>query len=399
MVQHMTDRTPCKTEGIHCMADGIFGDLKEIEGARDTQARPTTNLERLLELERRFVAEVASEVREREAKNNFTLHGSDALRIFGNKLCGQELSNIDFNERDLKTLVLTMVNSDYDSDESRKALGLYTGILLQSLTEKNVKQGKRTRVYINGYGNRFDYLFYACKHVDELVLENFTGDYICSSMGVSDDNLEGAGFIGRLVGIHLNGIEALNVAGYSTQAKQIIGIDIRGRNGFSSIGRASGKTNQIIGVDIAGTAVFTDIGVNYGCVNQIIGVDILSDTKERLRPYLELERPEDANYNEVICSNVSPQHILKSCRRENSGASKETYNSFIDYTPKENKLYWKLLRTAGLDRVGVTIALARSMKGKPYQEVLKIADQLYALCPQAPDGFFGKSNLFLGENK
>ena len=75
MVQHMTDRTPCKTEGIHCMADGIFGDLKEIEGARDTQARPTTNLERLLELERRFVAEVASEVREREAKNNFTIHG------------------------------------------------------------------------------------------------------------------------------------------------------------------------------------------------------------------------------------------------------------------------------------------------------------------------------------
>jgi hypothetical protein len=48
-------------------------------------------------------------------------------------------------------------------------------------------------LYINGQGHRFDFLFYRCNNVDELIVEDFCGDDICGLFG------ERGGNVGRLV--------------------------------------------------------------------------------------------------------------------------------------------------------------------------------------------------------
>ncbi|MBI4453634.1 hypothetical protein HY636_03235 [Candidatus Woesearchaeota archaeon] len=159
------------------MSNGLspgFGGLTGIDDARDVQAREQTTLDKLLETE------------------NILIHGEtqgwykDVSVEFGRFRGGytflydrltQLLANVKFTEINLREFILAKANNEYQEDYSA-ALGLFTGCLLQILSERNTKEGKRTIIYINGQGNRFDYLFSHAKADDTLVVDNFKGDYI-----------------------------------------------------------------------------------------------------------------------------------------------------------------------------------------------------------------------------
>ncbi|MFC1698251.1 hypothetical protein ACFL1H_08000, partial [Nanoarchaeota archaeon] len=86
------------------------------------------------------------------------------------------LNKIDYNNDDLKSFIYSKCNLYKDE---YPVLGYFTGILLETLTERN----KDNHFYINGHGQRFDYLFYFTKYVDKLIIENFQGDFIGNYIG------------------------------------------------------------------------------------------------------------------------------------------------------------------------------------------------------------------------
>src|SRR3990167_504206 len=120
-----------------------FGALTGIEEARDAQVRNQTTLDKLIEV----------------------------------------------GEYVITKYISAKANSDYDTEIQQEVLGMYTGALLQLLTKRNKEQGKPAIFHFNGRGNRFDYLFYFAKFIDDIIIENFTGKYICSMIGSYDGNL------------------------------------------------------------------------------------------------------------------------------------------------------------------------------------------------------------------
>ncbi len=93
------------------------------------------------------------------------------------------LKDVDFNQKDMEDYIFMKANGDYEDDETL-ILGLYTGCLLHLLTLRNREKGEKTIVHLNGGEDftAFDHLFYYAKHVDELVVENFFGDYLCANI-------------------------------------------------------------------------------------------------------------------------------------------------------------------------------------------------------------------------
>ena len=93
--------------------------------------------------------------------------------------------DFDFSDSVLQEFILR-VDSENLSRRGERILGSYSGCLLEFLTEKNKLTGKRTRVYINGIGKKFNYLFWRAKHIDELIVDNFEGRDICARIAEYD---------------------------------------------------------------------------------------------------------------------------------------------------------------------------------------------------------------------
>ncbi|MCX6710242.1 MAG: hypothetical protein NTV63_04825 [Candidatus Woesearchaeota archaeon] len=94
----------------------------------------------------------------------------------------EELEGVEYNERDLSDFITANSGIPMESDEEC-ALGVYSGILLDLLTRRRRKEGKKSVVKIEGAGKEFHYLFYYAKNFDEVYISNIEGDKICSRMG------------------------------------------------------------------------------------------------------------------------------------------------------------------------------------------------------------------------
>ncbi|MBS3121971.1 hypothetical protein J4434_03760 [Candidatus Woesearchaeota archaeon] len=162
-----------------------FDDLGGIDDARDVRGRTTSALEKLLE-----VCEGVIKQGEREkwseffVASGFDRHGVGD-RIYNSiyrRLKDVNLKHVFFTGDDLIYFISAKANNDYGEPGSF-ALGLFTGCLLHLLTIRNRAQGRRTRFYINGQGNKFDYLFCGAREVDELIVDNFNGSHLCTHVG------------------------------------------------------------------------------------------------------------------------------------------------------------------------------------------------------------------------
>src|SRR3989338_2084130 len=295
MVHNIRENSPSTTDSSHCMAYGLFGDLDGIDDARDVQAREQTTLDKLIEVGNQMVAKYSQVI------NNHTIKDYLKYMAMYIELTQERLSEAQFNEEDLKNFIFYCVNHDYESSKAQ-AYGMYSGCLLQLLTERNKEQGKSTQFYIDGKGNRFDYLFCYANHVDEVRIVNFSGDYICSFMGsfggsanlIYGENLTGNFIfsnigsynsnINRIFGSHIKGNWAFSRIGTNgCNINEVIGESIEGRGAFSAIGDhdyesenvcAVTKINRLIGINIKGDNAFTILGKNRSLITQLVLVGI-----------------------------------------------------------------------------------------------------------------------------
>jgi len=184
------------------------------------------------------------------------------------------LKDFEFNETDLVNFVHARANGKGTLRE-----GMYTGILLELLTERN--DGK-LRLHLDGDGQEFNNLFYHARNVDEVIVEKFKGDNICSRIGIDKGkaglvmimNCEGDS-IAEEVASHNSEIEKLillNNEGYGVgfgagnEEGYIRSAIIVGNNSEEALKQeAPGKTDFLIAVDNIGDGLIQGIGSNYDC--------------------------------------------------------------------------------------------------------------------------------------
>ncbi|MFC1697762.1 hypothetical protein ACFL1H_05490 [Nanoarchaeota archaeon] len=89
----------------------------------------------------------------------------------------RNLSETDITEGNLRDFIYTNINNELEIEDQR-ILGKYTSIILELLNEKT----ENLTFYINGNGQKFDYLFYYAKNFHELIIDNFVGRNICTAI-------------------------------------------------------------------------------------------------------------------------------------------------------------------------------------------------------------------------
>lgn len=237
-----------------------FDNLKGIQKEREVKDRKKTNLEYLLEAEKVIVEKYSKGI------TKFDVGAlSEKICPVLNKEVKKNLEYINFNKEDIKDLIFAKVNNDYNVYETQ-VLGAYTGCLLNLLTERNQKDGKRTKLYINGHGNRFDYLFFRTTNIDELIINNFVGDWIGSHAGET-------GKINFLCGLNIDGDQTFLYAGNDCKTNFIGGINLKGNNILSTIGVSNSNINFVFGINIRGYRSLAEIKQ----AKLIVGANIFGD--------------------------------------------------------------------------------------------------------------------------
>ncbi|MBW3017851.1 hypothetical protein KY325_01695 [Candidatus Woesearchaeota archaeon] len=260
----------------------MFEDLKGIEKEREEKVE-TSNLEKLIEIGNWAI----KKYRRRNFDKRYKVHED----MYKDLLKKQP----EFTEADLKSYVLAKANSDYEQKE-RLALGFYTGCLLQILTERNNEQEKRTRIYINGHGNRFDNLFDYARTVDDLIIDNFQGEHICHGIGINGNvnsltilNCKGYGIASEIgaYGGKAGIILLANNNGFTTGSgtsfkKGKTGLFLltnnEGDNPAGSLANNEGEIDLALFSKHKGNTQYFMIANNKGKINKIFMLDNDSDT-------------------------------------------------------------------------------------------------------------------------
>lgn len=356
-----------------------FGGLEGINEARNVQARDKATLELLLKLSDKIIAqrpEKLDEYIDRDFHNDLITY---SLQMHA--YVSQELKYILFTEEDIASFILSNLNLDNPTDESM-ALGVYTGALAQLLTERNARKGKRTRIYINAQGQKFDYLFLGAHMVDEIILHNAVGVHLCSDISSAS----------KLIGIGLKGEFIFSDAGFvdandktnSTKVNEIFGIGINGGNNCDMLnnverlivlgirGDHNIETNHLLGhlgtivaIHAYGEEVlaampaddFILMGTNSLC-------DLYKDIEEPMRKGRETKRQ---MYFQDIPQTVSEQ--LHELIYGNFPEISQGLTQYSRQTPNES-LNIRPINCFSADK------LSAHLKDKPQDEILRIVDEL-----------------------
>ncbi len=151
-----------------------------------------------------------------------------------------------YTEDHLNQIISSYANRK-EPEEMAIVRGLYTGVLASKLTRKNQQKGKRTRICLNGRGNYFPYLLYFAHTLDEVIVEDFTGDYIlrfAGSYGGSVKNIALAHITGDWAGA--------GIARYSGRAKNVTLADVKGRAAGAAIAWDGGRVEDVTLAGITG---------------------------------------------------------------------------------------------------------------------------------------------------
>lgn len=206
--------------------------------------------------------------------------------------------------------------------------GIFTGVLLDILTEKERAQGREAAISIDGGGARFDMLFYGAKNIGRLFISNFTGNRICADIGgdkgkvglvsvsfcSGEDILSGAGnsrgkrkgknegeggIHGTVIAAAIKGNGVLSGA---SNFSNIVGFKIDGRCALYAAGKTDGANDaggitagaacSIAGFDITGPDALNRIGGN---IDKVIAMNVNGHNALRL--------PEGA-IRTMVCENV-----------------------------------------------------------------------------------------------
>ncbi|MBI4453635.1 hypothetical protein HY636_03240 [Candidatus Woesearchaeota archaeon] len=299
------------------MADGLFGllsDLSEIQEQREVLNREETLLQKFINLEQGILLHAvryilidnfSKRINQllNKQPNDDSEEFSESGMISSIYSClTKEMETIEFSEKDLNEYILARANYDDRDSFVSWGSGLFSGFLISLMTERNQAQGKRTRFYINGRGNSFDHLFAFARTVDELVVENFCGDYICNCIGSN------GGVANQVVGLNIRGNYAL--AGIGTNGGKVglvLGVGIKGRGALLSIGSNRGDVKYVLGFNIEGDNALYNIGNDKGNIGLVCGYDIIG------KGVLEAICNDDSKGEIIIGINITGDNALSFC--------------------------------------------------------------------------------------
>lgn len=158
--------------------------------------------------------------------------------IFRRKEVLKELENDylqgkEISEEDIKDFIF--LHADIDADQStRFDVGVFTGIMLDYYSNKKRQKGEKAIIHIDGKGSRMDHLFSAVSNIDELVVENFRGDFICSN--IASDR----GKVDTLIVKDIKGDNCcINLGSTRGNIEKLAAIGIKGKNNLNYFGKSS----------------------------------------------------------------------------------------------------------------------------------------------------------------
>ncbi|MBW3018305.1 hypothetical protein KY325_04040, partial [Candidatus Woesearchaeota archaeon] len=281
----------------------LFDKFNGIHAEREIRVQEKNSLEHLIQVGDRVVKEYLHRLEQEDGEGD---EAAFAKMMHENcALLEKELEKVKFTEEDLRSYILTKANTEETTGKVTGLLsamyGMYTSILLESLTNRNKEEGKRTRFYVNGQGSRFDMLFGFARKIDSLYVENFTSDGIGGMAGwmgniniliakdIKGDALFGdlaeyKGKINLIIAKNIDGDALLEIDGNSPVNDSDEGCDIgliiaenvKGESCFKKIGR-HGKVGMIIAKNIEGKDVLNDLAINTGRIGVVAGIDISAE--------------------------------------------------------------------------------------------------------------------------
>ncbi|MBT5022782.1 hypothetical protein HOK51_07820 [Candidatus Woesearchaeota archaeon] len=152
------------------------------------------------------------------------------------------LNDFLYTAEDINTYV-ALASQEFDSTvkSDRIINGLFSGALLQLLTERNEKEGNRTCVYVNGFDTKFDYLFACAQKSDVVIIENLEGEGIGFNLGTN------GGYFGILVLNNIRGnFLCTSLADNKGQGNLVIARNTRGNFLGSSLANRAGSIETVI---------------------------------------------------------------------------------------------------------------------------------------------------------
>lgn len=152
----------------------IFADLDGIAADRERTTLPASSLTTLLEL-------CGAMVKRYTGRFDKSFGGPPSHELYQSMHAEltAPLASLSLDEQLLQEFVLARAGADYDPmSEEARALGIFSGNLLHYLTLKNRAAGKETKIHIDLHSSTFHYLFWFAKEVDEVFIENASGNSI-----------------------------------------------------------------------------------------------------------------------------------------------------------------------------------------------------------------------------
>ncbi|MCX6710243.1 MAG: hypothetical protein NTV63_04830 [Candidatus Woesearchaeota archaeon] len=280
--------------------------------------------------------------------------------------------NIDFNEKDICDFIIA---KSYEKQEKEGVIGLFSGVLLDILTERNRKQKKKTIIKIDGKGAKFSYLFYGARNFDEIYLSNFNGRYICAKIGSEGrggiaalSRIDGS-YTGESAGAFSGGIDALIVN--SATDNELC----------SKIGFSGGKAGLVLISNskafLAGSSIARDGSAGMIVLNQIIS--------EHIGDYIG----EGGHVKKLAMNSLSGSYVGRNIGTNNgevseialrdikasyvfSSANFERTRSLIRYNDNEAEIYFRKNRIDRIISLSEDIDLADDI-----DELERISKKIY----------------------
>ncbi len=198
----------------------------------DVKGREKTALEYLIEVGNNVMSEGSN------------ASSSDQLHVYYlglyKRLKNDLLRGLEFSALDIESYVHMNLEDQRPSTDNQQK-GIYTGCLLHLLTERNKAKNLPTRVYIDGKGRYFDYLFYHAEQADEVIVNNLKGQGICDHMA---NNYGRVNLI--LVANSQGEWIASDVAQFGGEAGAILMINCLDQLAGSRIGDHSGRVDLVL---------------------------------------------------------------------------------------------------------------------------------------------------------
>jgi len=201
----------------------------------------------------------------------------------------------DFTGKDIEQFIR---KADTKQDKARsKLLGMYSGCLLQILTERNREKKERTRLYFNGQGKHFSYLFSFTDKFDELIVDGFKGENICSNMRCGNKK-------GILVGLNLEGDRLMHHNGEEDCISMIIAKNIKGKDYSVGANGREGEIGLILAQNISGKGPFIYTAVTGGKAGFVFAENITGNG------FMQFSGVDEGKIDLIYARNISGKRPL-----------------------------------------------------------------------------------------